>query len=803
MLLALPLSAAARVLIVYGDEQLPPYEFMEDGQPKGINVDLWQAIGKKLGRPVEFRLMDWPRAQAEFREGKGDALTILGRTPEREAIYDFSQSLYPFSFNFFVRTGDSASFTDFPLARRRIGVTAGGLPRRYFEQHSPDIPLFLAPDTAEGIRRVLRGDIDAFVANTWTGEYVLRNLGIRGVIPLPTPAFSVEGAIALRRGDPSLVDINLALTELKKDGTIDRILDRWSGQKVVMFSEEEIRTLARNGLVATLVVVLFLLLLQARRRQRELSEAVGKATGLLEERTAALEAANRALQDSESSLRQLIATLPGTVWTATEAGEVNFISNAWYVYTGTTSESQLDWGWIDAIHPEDREGTLQAWHNALTLRRRFHAEYRLRRNDGTYRWFKSRGTPILGPDGTVSRWLGVLADIHDLKTSQEALAASRAELLEAQRLGRMGNWFWDAVTGETMGTAELLRLLGRTTVPKFAEQRGTVFSEEDWQRIRSANLQCVLHGVSYHMELQACRADGRTIWLAVRGERVPTPGHRYYSLRGTAQDITERKEAELEVERLNADLENRVRERTAELMAVNRELEGFTFATSHDLKGPLGRISSFSRLLEKNYRDRLDGDGLIFLDFISQNALRLSHLVDDLLSHARVAQQNLEPQPVSVGDLVRVVLQEKGDDIRDAGADVRLALEPGSVMGDFHALHQALGNLVENALKYSAQSSPPTVEIGGVRMGENYRLWVRDNGIGFDMVYHDRIFEIFRRLHTYSEYEGTGVGLALVKRAMERQGGKVWAESQPGRGATFFLELPAADVLESADATPR
>jgi signal transduction histidine kinase len=143
---------------------------------------------------------------------------------------------------------------------------------------------------------------------------------------------------------------------------------------------------------------------------------------------------------------------------------------------------------------------------------------------------------------------------------------------------------------------------------------------------------------------------------------------------------------------------------------------------------------------------------------------------------------------------VRLVLAEKEEDIREAGAELRLDLPATGpqVLADFHGLSQVLRNLVENALKYSAAATPPVIEIGCRREGESCLLWITDNGIGFDMSYHDRIFEIFRRLHTYDEFPGSGVGLALVKKAMDRMGGKVWAESAPDQGATFFLQLRVA-----------
>lgn len=226
-----------------------------------------------------------------------------------------------------------------------------------------------------------------------------------------------------------------------------------------------------------------------------------------------------------------------------------------------------------------------------------------------------------------------------------------------------------------------------------------------------------------------------------------------------------------------------------ELLAANKQLEGFVYAASHDLKGPLARISNFSTLLERNYRDRLEGDGLMFLDFIRDNSLRLNALIDDLLSHARIDQQASQLHPTDLLSAVQVVLHEKADEIKETATVVRIDLRAVQVLANPYALHQVLHNLLENALKYSAKVAKPVIDIGGEDVEGGFRLWMRDNGIGFDMEYHDKIFEIFRRLHTYAEYAGSGVGLALVKLAMERMGGKVWAKSELGQGATFYLEF--------------
>ncbi|MBE0597040.1 MAG: hypothetical protein IH614_07215, partial [Desulfuromonadales bacterium] len=256
------------------------------------------------------------------------------------------------------------------------------------------------------------------------------------------------------------------------------------------------------------------------------------------------------------------------------------------------------------------------------------------------------------------------------------------------------------------------------------------------------------------------------------------------------EDITERKRSEEVIRQLNAQLEERVRLRTAELEAVNRELETFSYSVSHDLKAPLRGIDGYSRLLEEDYGDRLDAEGCRFLANIRQGAAQMHQLIEDLLAYSRLERCTLQPTVIDLPALVRAVLAEREAELGQAGVQLRLELPALQVSADRSGLALVLRNLLENAIKFSRDARPPVVEIGARPQDNGVLVWVRDNGIGFDMKFHDRIFEMFQRLQRVEEYPGTGIGLALVRKAVQRMEGRVWAESASGAGATFFLELP-------------
>lgn len=245
-----------------------------------------------------------------------------------------------------------------------------------------------------------------------------------------------------------------------------------------------------------------------------------------------------------------------------------------------------------------------------------------------------------------------------------------------------------------------------------------------------------------------------------------------------------------EVDRLNAELDATV----ARIRRVNRELETFTYSVSHDLKAPLRGIDGYGRLLQRDHAHRLDEEGRQFVGHIRQATQHMGQLIDDLLAYSRLERRSLALGDVALAPLAQAVLDATREAAQQRGAQISLNLPAGlHAQADAQGLEMALRNLVDNALKFGRAGVPLTIELGGEQHADGtVTLWVRDNGIGFDMRFHDRIFEIFQRLHRAEDYPGTGVGLAIVRKAMERMGGTARAEGRPGEGAIFRLELPGS-----------
>jgi PAS domain S-box-containing protein len=303
------------------------------------------------------------------------------------------------------------------------------------------------------------------------------------------------------------------------------------------------------------------------------------------------------------------------------------------------------------------------------------------------------------------------------------------------------------------------------------------------------------------VETRWVKADGEVIDVWLKGSAVRAPDGSIVYSRSVAQDVTARRRLESELTEKNERLAHTIEE----LSRRNKEMDEFTYVVSHDLQEPLRTLIAFSDFLNRDYGDRLDADGQEFVRHIVEAARRMRTLIHDLLSLSRVGKVTADFAPVDLNRLVDVVRSDLAELIRSRGAKVRVAGTLPTVWGDRARLGQLLANLVTNGLKYN-ENAEPAVELaaldGAPVPGTWVTLAVRDNGIGIDPQFHARIFQLFRRLHTHEEYEGSGAGLAICEKIVQAHGGKIWVESEPNKGSAFFVSLrkaPAAALATAAD----
>jgi signal transduction histidine kinase len=268
------------------------------------------------------------------------------------------------------------------------------------------------------------------------------------------------------------------------------------------------------------------------------------------------------------------------------------------------------------------------------------------------------------------------------------------------------------------------------------------------------------------------------------------------SNRESAREVAERRRAEAEILRLNAELEQRVRERTAQLEYTNGELEAFCYSVSHDLRAPLRSIDGFSQALVEDCSKELSEDALGYLGRIRASTERMAQLIEDLLNLSRVSRGELDQQELDIAELARKVVADLRH--RDPGRNVEISIWEGmQARGDSRLLRAALENLIGNAWKFTAKAAHPRIEVGVLRDGGRGTFFVRDNGAGFDMKFSNKLFGAFQRLHSVNEYQGTGIGLATVQRIVHRHGGRIWADARPGKGAVFFFTLESGEARKA------
>lgn len=424
-------------------------------------------------------------------------------------------------------------------------------------------------------------------------------------------------------------------------------------------------------------------------------------------------------------------------------------------------------------------------------------------------WLYSRGQQLRGA----------------LDSSEQALARARQQLNEVHvqrgelervvevtaRAGGVGLWEWELASNKVQFSREWKRQLGygeREIGDDFNEWKKRLHPE-DFDRVTGALAAFLRNPIGEFICEQRLRhRDGSYRWILAQGCVVLDAAGRPVRMLGSHVDITPFKEleqslrdSETRYRDLVDALESRVVQRTRELTEAYRESRNFAYAVAHDLKAPLRAINGFCALLEQSAADRLTETERAYIDRATQGANRMSKLIDDLLNYSRVEHREQRLGAIDCKDYVEGLLRSMAHAIEEAGAEVRVNLHRTPVLADREGLRVVLSNLVENALKFSRETQQPRIVIESSVEPPRYVLKVRDNGIGFDPAYREKIFEIFNRLHA-SGYEGTGIGLALVRKAVQRMQGEVWAESVPGEGATFFVALKLVDAA-AADAAAR
>lgn len=436
--------------------------------------------------------------------------------------------------------------------------------------------------------------------------------------------------------------------------------------------------------------------------------------------------------------------------------------------------------WVSRVHPSDREFAASEVHLAINGEKDYEPEFRIVLPDGRIRCLKAYGLVQRDNENEPQRLIGINFDITDRKLAEEHLLKSDTHLKTAQRIGKLGSWEFEVNTGKLTWSDEVFRIYGLepSANPPDYEQLRLFIHPEDWQNFDQTVQAAMSLEQSYDLEHRIIQPNGTLIYVMARGEMIYNVSGQLTHIIGTAIDITDRKLAEAQILHTANQLAN-----------TNRELESFSYSVSHDLRAPLRHMNGFVNALHqrlKAHEALQDPKVTHYLQVIEKSSQKMGHLIDGLLMLSRFGRRPLESKQISIRDLVDEAIEIiRTDPHHNHLVEFAIGDLPTTV-GDHTLLQQVFLNLIGNAVKFSRNHPQPYVEIDSL---QDQTIRIRDNGVGFQMEYADKLFGAFQRLHNDSEFEVTGIGLAIVQRIVQRHGGSIWAEGYPDQGATFFIKL--------------
>ncbi len=541
------------------------------------------------------------------------------------------------------------------------------------------------------------------------------------------------------------------------------------------------------------------------------------------------------IRQSEERFRTLAEALPHLVWTSTPDGNCDYFNSKWTEYTGVPVPGLLGLQWREkAVHPVDAERTYQPWCAALKGQAQYDLEFRIRRADGEYHWFKARATPLHDQAGRIVKWFGTCTDIEDQMQAQRRIeeSARRLKLLSdtavqllssddppatigviLEQLRRQvevdvgliylvkesGDSLWlqshigiSEAEGEEISALRLGEAVcGRVAAERHARVVANVQESDD------ALLERVKR---FKVRAYACQpllAGDRVLGTLSFGSRAKNAFSAedlefFHTLASYVALAFDRWRLLKEATQRALDLEARVNERTAELRDMIHELEAFSYSISHDLRSPLRAMTGFAHLTLQECGEQLPPRVKDYLDRIINGANRADRLIQDVLTYSRVSRADLNLTPIDLERLLREVIPQYPT-LQPPGTEIQIQSPLRPVMAHEASLVQCITNLLSNATKFMAPGTVPRIKIWTEPVDGEVRIFFEDNGIGIEPANLGRIFGMFERVHSTQEYEGTGIGLAIVRKSVERMGGTVGVESEPGKGSRFWIQLKGAD----------
>jgi len=499
------------------------------------------------------------------------------------------------------------------------------------------------------------------------------------------------------------------------------------------------------------------------------------------------------LAKSEQVFRSLAEASPVGIFRTDEGGNCTYVNERWCQITGFSSEEVKGKGWLRGLHPDDRSLVLKEWGRTIEKNQPFKAEFRFQKPNGETTWLYSQAVGEKDCQNRITGYIGAITDISNQKQAEEAL----------HLIARQWHATFDSINNGIMLVDSKFRILqcNKAIYDLIKKTPDEVVGHRCWEIMHQATKpisECPFMRTFKSHKRESSELQWGDRWIQIiLDPRFDEEGHLLQGIH-IITDITERKRAEGELNKYRCHLEQLVKERTAELTAINKELEAFSYSISHDLRAPLRAINGFSHILGEEYSDQIDERGKDYLHRIERASHHMSDLIDDLLKLSRLTRSEVHFEQVNLSKMV----QNIADDLKRTQPERQVEFivpEAITAFGDKHLLEIVLTNLLDNAWKFTSQHPTARIEFGTMQKDDKTVYYLRDDGAGFDESYTEKLFAPFQRLHSPSEFEGTGIGLATVRRIINRHGGSIWAESKVEQGATFYFTLSVQPPLDNSN----
>tara|TARA_R110000796_G_scaffold162592_1_gene279372 strand:- start:10786 stop:13173 length:2388 start_codon:yes stop_codon:yes gene_type:complete len=493
-------------------------------------------------------------------------------------------------------------------------------------------------------------------------------------------------------------------------------------------------------------------------------------------------------REAEAALKyayNLINRSPAVVfrWKNIEDLPVDFVSENVLELSGYTSDEFLKQQirYDDIIHPDDIERVLSEVIRANESdnnNMHHHEPYRLITKQGDIKWVLDTTYVRRSTTGKVKFREGIVYDITKQRMAEESLRKSEALLAETNKTAKVGGWELDLKMFKvewTQETASIYEL--RHDEPPSLEEGINYYHPDERPKIKDAVQNAIAFGTPFDVEVQFITAKGNHLWVRTICKPIIENGV-IIKLSGTFQDITDRKKAELSIQHHLELLEQK-----------NKELNQFAYIASHDLQEPLRTVSNYVELFNWKYHDKLDNDANLYLSYITRSVDRMRDLLHELLEYTSIGKYNTPPAQVDCNNIIEQVKNDLSAQLTEKKAILKIEKLP-QIKGHEHELRSLFQNLISNAIKFCKPDTNPEISISANRIKKQWVFAVKDNGIGIEENYKEKIFSIFQRLHSQDLYEGTGIGLARCLKIVELHGGKIWVESTANEGSTFYFSIP-------------